>query len=218
MAGRQRRDMELATFLRSRRERLKPEDVGLPPANRRRTPGLRREEVAVLAGVSTTWYTYLEQGRGRDVSPSVLNSIARVLQLTEDERRYMHVLMFGQVVGSRPIEEEVPINDLLRQIVAIADHHPYPVFALDRSCDLITWNHAATEWYDDWGRLPEKNQNFMIWLLTVNKARKCFDEWEDSARDVVARWRGEVVKWPDDKRVQEIISSLMRKSPEFAEW
>jgi transcriptional regulator with XRE-family HTH domain len=216
--SKRRRDVELATFLRSRRERLHPEEVGLPPAGRRRTQGLRREEVAVLAGLSTTWYTYLEQGRGRDVSPSVLDSVARVLRLSEDERRYMHILVFGHVVGSRPIEAEVPVNDLLRQVTAIADNHPYPVFALDPACDLIRWNHAATEWYDNWSRLAEKDRNFMLWLVTADEARECFDEWESSARDVVARWRGEVARWPDDKRVQERVAELQSKSHEFAHW
>lgn len=218
MASRQRRDAELAAFLRSRRQRLSPEEVGLPPAGRRRTPGLRREEVAVLAGVSTTWYTYLEQGRGREVSPSVLDSISRVLRLSEDERRYMHVLMFGHVVGSRPIPEEVPINDLLAEVVAIADHHPYPVFAVDRACDLINWNDASTQWYDDWGRVAEKDRNFILWLLTADKAKESFDEWESSACEIVARWRGEAAKWPDDRSVQTRIAEFRRKSPEFCRW
>lgn len=216
--GRRPRDLELAAFLRSRRQRLSPEDVGLPSAGRRRTAGLRREEVAVLAGVSTTWYTYLEQGRGREVSPSVLDSIARVLRLTEDERRYMHVLTFGHVMVSRPIEEEVPTKELLAQVISIADRHPYPVVAMDHVCDLISWNRAATEWYDDWGRLAEKDRNFMIWLLTESRARVSFEEWETGARDIVARWRGEVAKHPDDTRVQILVAQLLAKSPEFALW
>lgn len=218
MAGRRRQDLELAMFLRSRRQRLRPEEVGLPSAGHRRTPGLRREEVAVLAGLSTTWYTYLEQGRGREVSPSVLDSIARVLRLTEDERRYVHVLAFGHVVDARPLGEELEVSDLLRQIVAIADNHSYPVYAGNRATDLIAWNDAAADWYDDWSRLPEKDRNFMLWLLTEDKARSCLIDWELVARDVIARWRADVALQPSNKLVQDRIAELKRRSPDFDRW
>jgi transcriptional regulator with XRE-family HTH domain len=218
VARRRERDMELAMFLRSRRQRLRPEDVGLPLSSRRRTPGLRREEVAVLAGVSTTWYTYLEQGRGREVSPSVLDSIARVLRLTEDERRYVHVLAFGHVVAARPLSEEVPVSELSRQIVAIADSHSYPVYAVNRVGDLIAWNTAAAEWYDDWSRLPEEDRNFVLWLFTEDKARSCLLDWEMVARDLIARGRADVVLRPSDKLLQDRVAELKRRSPDFDRW
>lgn len=212
-----RQDEELATFLRSRRQRLSPHDVGLPAAGRRRTPGLRREEVAVLAGLSTTWYTYLEQGRGREVSPSVLDSIARVLQLTEDERRYVHVLAFGHVVAARPLGEEVQVSDILRQIVAIAGKHSYPVYAVNRSGDLIAWNEAAADWYDDWSRLPEKDRNFMFWLLTEDKARSCIVDWENVVRDLIARGRADIAQ-PGNKSMRDRVVEFRRRSPDFDRW
>jgi hypothetical protein len=104
------------------------------------------------------------------------------------------------------------------QVAAIADDHPYPVFTLDRCCDLISWNHAATEWYDDWGKLAAKDRNFILWLVTAHQAKKCFDEWEIGARDIVARWRGEVARWPGDKRVQERVTEFGSTSPDFARW
>ncbi|HZR52748.1 MAG TPA: helix-turn-helix transcriptional regulator [Streptosporangiaceae bacterium] len=210
-----RQEEELATFLRSRRQRLRPQDVGLPAAGRRRTPGLRREEVAVLAGLSTTWYTYLEQGRGREVSPAVLDSIARVLQLTEDERRYVHLLAFGHVVAARPLGEEVQVSDLLREIVAIAGNQSNPLYACNRAGDLIAWNEAAVDWYDDWSRLPERDQNFMTWLLTEDKARSCLVDWEMVVRDLIARGRADVALQPGDRVLQNRIAELKRRSPDF---
>lgn len=218
MADGQEAALELGRFLRNRRERIRPEEVGFPAGGRRRTPGLRREEVAVLAGLSTTWYTYLEQGRGRDVSSSVLDSIARVLRLSEDERRYMHFLTFGHVASSNPLGEESSIDDWLRQIVSIAEEHPYPVYLTNRATDLIAWNRAAAEWYDDWDRLPVRDRNFLQWLLTEDKAKRRFVNWEMVARDVVARWRIDVAQWPHNPLIQDRTSDLREKSPEFALW
>jgi transcriptional regulator with XRE-family HTH domain len=158
-------------FLRSRRERMSPAEAGLPVTSRRRTPGLRREEVAALAGLSITWYTYLEQGRGHDVSPAVLDSVARVLQMSEDERRYMHHLAFGYVVDPRPLHEEIVVSELQQQIVTIAEAHPYPVYMVDHSADLVAWNSACEDWYDEWGKLRASERNFVLWLLTSEKAK-----------------------------------------------
>ncbi len=221
MASRQQQELELAAFLRSRRHRLSPEDVGLPAAGRRRTPGLRREEVAVLAGVSTTWYTYMEQGRGREVSPSVLDSIARVLRLTEDERRYMHTLAFGHVKQPRPLREDITLDEitgLVRQVIGVTESHPYPVFMLDHACNLLSWNNAATEWYDDWDRLLEKDRNMILWMLTESKARQSLVEWEETVRDTIARWRADIVHLPHDKTIQNRIDEFQSKSSEFAQW
>src|SRR5689334_23475222 len=115
---------ELAGFLRSRRARITPAQVGLPTGPRRRTAGLRREEVAVLAGVSPTWYTYLEQGREIQPSPEVLDSLAQVLRLSEDERRYLHSLVRG--APGVPLAAEIPAADLIRQLTASFDGSPYP--------------------------------------------------------------------------------------------
>ena len=185
---------------------------------RRRTPGLRREEVAALAGLSTTWYTYLEQGRGHDVSPAVLDSVARVLRMSEDERRYMHHLAFGYVVDPRPLHEEVVIGKLQEQIVAIAESHPYPVYMVDHAANLIAWNSAAEDWYDQWGELRAPERNFLVWLLTSPKAKETFVDWEMVAHDTVARWRGDIAKFPMDKLVSDRIHELHEKSKEFVQW
>jgi transcriptional regulator with XRE-family HTH domain len=207
---------ELARFLRSRRARVTPEQVGFPAGAHRRTKGLRREEVAVLAGLSPTWYTYLEQGR--DIRPSiqVLDSLARVLDLSEDERRYMHTLAHGQVVNPQPLEAEEARGGTMRRVVGLMGDNLYPVYATDVYCDLIAWNDAAAEWYDDWGAWPPEHRNMLRWLLVSPTARERLPDWESDTRDIIARWRSEAARWPHDARMKAKIAEFSGLSPEFA--
>jgi transcriptional regulator with XRE-family HTH domain len=197
---------------------MTPAEAGLPTMGRRRTPGLRREEVAALAGLSTTWYAYLEQGRGHDVSPAVLDSVARVLRLSEDERRYMHHLAFGYVVDPRPLKEEVAVGNFQEQIVGIAETHPYPVYMVDHAANLVAWNSASEEWYGEWGKLRAADRNFMVWLLTSPEAKETFVDWEAVAHDLVARWRGDIARFPMDKLITDRVYELREKSREFVQW
>jgi transcriptional regulator with XRE-family HTH domain len=206
---------ELAHFLRSRRERIKPDEAGLPGGPRRRTRGLRREEVAVLAGVSASWYTYLEQGRKIGPSPEVLDSLARVLRMTEDERRYMHVLAYGQVSRPAPLIAASAGHRMLLQVMALVADSPYPVYAGDHRGDLLAWNRAATEWYGDWAELAPAERNIIWWMLLSPQARLRLVDWETDVRDSVARWRAESAKWPGDERTRELLAELARRSPEF---
>lgn len=208
----------LGRFLRSRRERLNPADAGFPSSPRRRSMGLRREEVAVLAGLSPTWYTYLEQGRNIRPSPEVMDSLARVLLLTEDERRYIHTLAYGQVIRPVPLETDLSADDLLRQVVAAADASPYPTYAVNHCRDLIAWNRAAVEWYDDWGNYPSEERNIVRWMLTSPHAKVRLLNWERDARDTVAQWRAESAKWPDDQDLNRRIDEMIALSPLFARW
>lgn len=218
MESDQQRRQTLAQFLRIRRNRVTPEAVGLPPGSHRRLGGLRREEVAILAGVSPTWYTYLEQGRKIQPSPEVLDSLARVLQLSEDERRYVHSLAYGQVVQLAPLAGEIPAEDLIVQAVAALGDGPFPVYALNLCCDLIAWNKAATEWYDDWYRLPPSERNMMHWMMISPKARERLCDWESDARDIVARWRSMTVGFLNDPRLQRRITDLSQQSEQFTQW
>ncbi|MGH3164486.1 MAG: helix-turn-helix transcriptional regulator [Trebonia sp.] len=218
MTGTEDPRTELGMFLRARREQLSPKDLGFPNAGRRRTPGLRREEVAVAAGLSATWYTYLEQGRDRDVSPAVLNSLARTLQMTEDERRYMHLLMYGHVPHAQKLDAEVPIDQLVRDVVATTDLHPYPVYAADRVCNVVAWNGAFAEWYDDLGRLPVADRNLMRWLFLSEHARERFTDWESVARDLVARWRLESASGTTESATKRITDGLKEESDLFRQW
>lgn len=212
--GKDRR-AELARFLRSRRERITPQQMGLPVSPRRRGRGLRREEVATLAGVSSTWYSYLEQGRDIQPSPGVLDSVGRVLQLGEDELRYIHTLA-GHPPGSLALGTGLLGDDLVKLLVKTAGQGPLPVYGANLYCDLIAWNPAAAEWYDDWGGQPPEERNMMRWMFTSPVARARIVNWEDDARDILARWRAMTPDGLADKRLQELVRELCEQSPEFA--
>ncbi|GAB7044723.1 MULTISPECIES: helix-turn-helix transcriptional regulator [Catenuloplanes] len=216
MAIRNRSD--LAKFLRSRRERITPEQVGLPAGSRRRTPGLRREEIAVLAGLSPTWYTYLEQGRDIRPSPDVLESLARVLQLTEDERRYMYLLTNGQTPPIQPNGPDPSGTPMMRRLIGLLGDVDYPVYGGNLYGDVIAWNQATVRWYTDFGRLPAERRNMLWWLLTADEARRRIVDWTDDVRDVIARLRIASAARPWDQRFSDRISMLHRASPEFRGW
>lgn len=212
------RRRELASFLRRRRERIRPADVGLPTGPRRRAPGLRREEVAVLAGISPAWYSYLEQAR--DVRPSgeVLDSLARVLRLNEDESRYLHGLVHGPPAHSRPLSGEVSAVDLVAGLVTVLEESPYPVYATDQYCDLLAWNRAALEWYDDWDAAPVRERNILRWMLLSPRARVRLVRWEQDTSDAVARWRAVTSRHSSDPLIRQRITELAHVSPEFRTW
>jgi transcriptional regulator with XRE-family HTH domain len=209
---------ELARFLRIRREQITPAQVGLPVSARRRTQGLRREEVAVLAGVSPTWYTYLEQGREIQPSPEVLDSLARVLRLTEDERQYIHQLALGHVKNPRPVESQVTAIPLVRNLVRTAGQSPYPLYAFDYAGTVIAWNDVATQWYTDWGALHDIECNIVWWMLMNPQARERIVGWEDDARDTVATTRALSARYPHDQRIRELITRLNEESEQFRTW
>jgi transcriptional regulator with XRE-family HTH domain len=209
---------ELARFLRTRRERVSPEQVGLPVSSRRRTQGLRREEVAVLAGLSPTWYTYLEQAREIRPSPETLDSLARVLLLTEDERQYLHQLALGHVEIVRPVAPAATINSLVADLVAVAGRGPYPLYAIDYAAEVIAWNDPAKSWYTDWAALEGIERNMVWWMLMNPEAREKIVDWAEDARDIVGRTRGLAARYPHDPRVSELIARLHEESEEFGRW
>ncbi|MFZ4450765.1 helix-turn-helix transcriptional regulator [Salibacterium aidingense] len=206
--------MSLGEFLRSRRERLIPEDVGLVSYGRRRTPGLRREEVAQLAHIGTSWYTSLEQGRSINPSDDVLNNIAKALELTEDERHHLYLL-------ARPVQQE-KVDDqqvnigLERTILAL---EPNPAFVLERCWDLLLWNKAAELVF----RLPsfsnnlQQKPNWMRHLLIDSKLSSNIKDWEARAQTMIARFRADYAHFPNDERFKELIEEFMQSSQLFRE-
>ncbi|MEV7803289.1 helix-turn-helix transcriptional regulator [Microbispora sp. NPDC088329] len=206
---------ELARFLRDRRSRVAPQDMGLPVGPHRRTKGLRREEVAVLAGLSPTWYTYLEQGRDINPSPAVLDSLARVLGLSEDERRYVHLL-----ARTRPVAADGTVvdGDLVARLVEAAGQGPWPLYAGNRYGDVVAWNRAAARWYTDFGRLPDARRNILWWLLTDPEAKRRLPGWHGDALDVVARLRTAYPPLAGDPRMSALVTGLSEASPEFRRW
>ena len=209
---------ELAQFLRSRRARISPDEVGLAGGPRRRTAGLRRSEVAFLAGLSTSWYANLE--RGRDVRPSrtVLDSLARAMRMTEDERRHMHALVHGRENDDGRLTPDATAATMAVQLVRLADHSPYPVYACNRYFDLLAWNPACRLWYGEWDTLPAAELNLLHWLLTSGEARERLIDRLEITRDIVARWRAEASRRIGDGHAEQQTAQLLRISPEFADW
>ncbi len=208
---------ELGSFLRSRRERIDPTTVGLPGGRRRRTAGLRREEVAILAGVSPTWYTYLEQGRSINPSVEVLDSLARVLKLSEDEWSYLHLLAYGQQTFGDDVRDEPRIEALIWQLVEAHDPHQ-PVFAANQIADILAWNTSAVEWFTDFGKLPEGRRNAVWWTFMDPLARERLVYWEEEARDVMGRLRAVSARRPGDTRLTSLVADLNDGSPDFRAW
>jgi 8-oxo-dGTP pyrophosphatase MutT (NUDIX family)/transcriptional regulator with XRE-family HTH domain len=214
--GRGARARELADLLRSRRDRLQPSDVGLPTGQRRRTKGLRREEVAQLAGVSATYYTFLEQGRDLRPSWEVLEAIGRALRLGPAERAHLHTLGSGaQKTPARPAAETLP--DAVSALVDRMD--PYPAYVTGRYWDVLASNRAARLLWTDWPALPEHDRNMLWWTYTDPAARSILVEWDSEARAQLARFRAAADRRPDDPSFAALIERLRNASPEFrASW
>ena len=208
------RRRQAGAFLRSRRARLTPSDVGLPNGFRRRTPGLRREEVALLAGVGATWYTWLEQGR--DVRPSieVLSAVADALLLDAAERRHLFVLNDRPPPEPRPTGPECVEEPLLRMLESLTRQ---PAYVLGRRWDVLAWNRAAEVLFGDYGKLAGDQRNIMH-ILFVDKAhRKLLVDWHEVAATVLAMFRAESARYIGDPEFERLITGLARVSPEFRE-
>ncbi|MGD0555355.1 MAG: helix-turn-helix transcriptional regulator [Streptosporangiaceae bacterium] len=203
---------ELAAFLRSRRERLEPAEAGLPPGVRpRRTPGLRREEVAELAGVSVDYVVRLEQGRGLRPSPEVLEAFARALRLSEDERVYLFDL-----VRQRPRERapRATAAESLNRLVA--DLSPRPAMVIDHRFDILAWNDEIAALLLDFDRMPADERN-MAWLCVAHPGfRDFYVDRERVVRESIADLRAAWAANSDDKALDDLITRMRAASPEFA--
>jgi len=207
------RRRELSAFLRSRRERITPLQAGLPAAGRRRTPGLRREEVAQLAGVGVTWYTWLEQGRDIKVSDQVLEAIARTLMLDRDERKHLYTLAGSgeQAPGSDCAELTPAVRTMLDKVM------PFPACVQDGKYDLLAWNGAYSRMIADIDALAPEDRNCM-WLLFTDPAwRRCLVDWDEGARRMVAQFRAQMADHVGEPAWKAQLRRLRAASPEFVE-
>jgi transcriptional regulator with XRE-family HTH domain len=202
---------ELGAFLRTRRARVSPTALGLGGRARRRTPGLRREEVADLAGVSLTWYTWLEQGRAIRVSDEVLASVARALQLEFAERAHLYRLAGRAAPPAAP-----PAAAVSPRLQRVLDHwDPFPAHIVGRRRDVMAWNRAS-ELLSGWSRLPDDRRNTLWWLFMVPSTRRLLVDWEREAALAVAAFRaqaGEDLGEPDHRH---LVAELHDGSPDFA--
>ncbi|RSS38220.1 helix-turn-helix domain-containing protein [Streptomyces sp. WAC08241] len=207
---------ELSEFLRSRRARLKPQDVGLPEFGRhRRVPGLRREELAQLAGVSVAYYTRLEQGNGRNVSMEVLDSIARALRLSDSERAHLAHLAKPTVKKrqraaiSRPQQVRPGISYLLESMDGV------PAVVLGRRLDLLAWNRTARALLGDFAAWEPHERNMARMVFLDPNARSLYLDWECKATEVVSVLRLYAGCYPDDPHLLALVGELSVRSEEF---
>ena len=209
------RRAELGAFLRSRRESLSPAMVGLPDGFRRRTPGLRREEVAMLADVGTTWYTWLEQGRDVRASPEVLVAIADALRLDAVERQHLFVL------GDRPSPEvrssypEKLEDSVQRMLDSLSGQ---PAYITGRRWDVLGWNRAASLVFDDYAQIATEERNLMYMVFANARHRRLLVDWEALARASLAMFRLDSARYAGDPEFDRLISTLRRSSDEFNAW
>lgn len=209
------RRREAGDFLRSRRERLAPRDVGLPSGVRRRTPGLRREEVAMLAGVGTTWYTFLEQGRDVHPSHEVLGALAGALRLDPVERRHLFVLHNRPAPELRPTGREQIDEPLRRMLDSLVGQ---PAFVLGRRWDILAWNAAADAVFGPYERLEGDERNALHLTFADPDHRRRLVDWEAVARASLAMFRADCARHAGDPDFERLVGRLTGLSPEFAAW
>lgn len=201
----------LGDYLRDRRAKLDPASFGLP-LKRRRTPGLRREEVAQRAHVSATWYTWLEQGRGGSPSADVLERISGALMLTDVEREHLFLLALGRPPEARyrVVEGVTPRLQRVLDMFEIS-----PAFIKTATWDVIAWNKAATVVLWDYASVPEGERNILRRMFCDPLARERQLDWESVARFVVAAFRADAIRAGASEAVKELVDELSRASPEF---
>ncbi len=203
----------LGDFLRAHRERLSPQEAGIPSGLRRRTPGLRREEIAQLCGVSATWYTWIEQGRPVSASPQALARIAMALRLSRAERAYLFELAnLHDPEAAMPADREIPpaLSSLLRLLKT-------PAYVLDRQWSAIAWNPSAKLLFVDWLN-AEDDRNLLRYIFLSPAARRLVVDWESRARRVVAEFRADSSRYLKEEPTKVLIQELLHRSLHFRQF
>lgn len=203
---------ELGAFLRARREKTSPAEVGLPPGGRRRTPGLRREEVAALAGVGVTWYTWLEQGRATGVSDQVIEAVARVLRMTDAERHHALVL-----AGRAPVASGPPMTLRPEQAELLESLLPFPAAIQGDGYEIVAANRAYRFLFHDLDSYAPEDRN-CAWLMFTDPVwNAAIIDPEVVLPEIAARLRARRVEHPGDPRWDRLIDRLHDASPHFRE-
>ena len=204
---------ELAAFLRARRARVSPRDAGLPATGRRRTPGLRRQEVAQLAGMSVDYYIRLEQGRGPHPSRQVLSALARALMLTADERDYLF-----RMASEVPPQRARPSREITPGIRHLLDSMPTtPAYVVDAAYNILAWNQLATSFIGDLA--GHADRNMIRWMFRRPPADSIWDDEHvlGFTRATVADLRAGYARYPGDPEIESLVTELLALSPQFAE-
>ncbi|MFD7015388.1 helix-turn-helix domain-containing protein [Streptomyces sp. NPDC059928] len=207
------RAQQLSEFLQARRARLRPEDAGVPDfGGQRRVPGLRREELALLAGVSVDYYTRLEQGRARNVSSDVLGAVARALRLDGDERTHLHNLARPTTTRKRPSRPQQVGAEMRQALQAL---NGVPAYIVGRRLDILAWNDMARTLIADFPAIPAAERNMARLVFLDEAAKGLYPDWDDKARDTVANLRLDAGRHPDDPQLASLIGELSLGSDTF---
>ena len=209
------RYQELSDFLKTRRARLMPSQAGLPAGQRRRTPGLRREEVAQLAGIGLTWYTWLEQGRPIRVSAQVLESLSRVLLLDRQERLHLYHLA-NQAVPTDMPEYAGSVSPALQHV--LDSLRLCPSLVVDQCWNVLAWNKEACALFGDFARMNARMRNVVWAVFTEPLYKKLLVDWEANAKALLGRFRATCGKLVDDPWLVRFVGELKEQSEEFALW
>ncbi|MDX3242050.1 helix-turn-helix transcriptional regulator [Streptomyces sp. ME18-1-4] len=207
------RRTELKEFLRSRRARIRPEDVGIPSHGRRRVPGLRREELAQLAGVSYAYYARLEQGYGETMSAEVLDAVARALRLNVEERN--HLLRLAQPERQSATQAAPPQRQLRPSVQHLLDALAVPAYVVDRRLNILGWNRLAAAVFGDWGQLPPEERNVARLAFLSPETRERFADPDRAAARIAGVVRTNAGKSPGDAHFSSLIGELSHKSEQF---
>jgi transcriptional regulator with XRE-family HTH domain len=210
--GTELRRRELGAFLRSRRERVRPEQVGLPPMRRRRTPGLRREEVAQLAGVGVTWYTWLEQGRDINPSAQVLDAIARTLQF--DVHEHSHLFTLAGISTTTIADQCLHLCPTAQPLIDQLE--PFPATVVNARLDLLAFNRVYASFFEDLDAMPVEDRNILWLAFTHPRWREVIVDWDDITGRMVAEYRALMAEHLDDPAWKTLVARLHAASPEFA--
>ena len=207
---------EMGEFLKACRNKIKPEQIGLSVSARRRTPGLRREEVVQLAGIGLTWYTWLEQGRAINVSDAVLDSLARVFLLTDEERSHLYTLANKSL--PKQVEAYQPVNDRLINFLEKLDLLHCPAYITDSHWNLVKWNKYAAIVFGDFSRLPAYERNVIYLMFCNNEYLSRFENWELHAKEILARFHATYARHIDDPWFSGFIQDMKNRNELFASW
>ncbi|MGW0945435.1 helix-turn-helix domain-containing protein [Streptomyces sp. NPDC002623] len=206
---------ELGEFLKARRAELSPSDVGLRGGQRRRVSGLRREEVALLAAISTEYYTRIEQGRLQASTP-LLNEIAQALRLNDDQRTYLLELAVKERVRSTTANDRQQVDPQLQRM--LDDLTATPAFVIGRRTDILGWNSLAAALWTDFARYPTQERVFVRLLFTEPWMRTLYVDWEEVTRLAIAQLRMESARYPDDQRLTALVEELSARDGQFRQW
>jgi hypothetical protein len=215
MDNEKQRCRELGDFLKSRRAKILPSQVGLPEGIRRRTPGLRREEVALLSGIGLTWYTWIEQGRPIQISSQIVESLARTLMLDRHETKHLYTLAQHTSPVGFPICNDT-VNPMLQHVLDNLEFSPATI--LDVRFNVISWNRATVKIVFDYGKINASKRNLLRIMFTNKEYKKTIANWEFTAQEMIASFRTVYANFVGNPWIEDFINELRSESKEFDLW